>query len=81
MNLNLTQNEKFLWNAWKQANKNKTSKQDRNSTLIEYQMGTYDVLYCETNKQPHTIIINKIQTDIYGQEEQLNKRVPKKLMV
>jgi hypothetical protein len=30
-----TPNEKFLWNAWKQAgNKNKTQ-QDRNSTLME----------------------------------------------
>jgi hypothetical protein len=61
-------------------NKNKTLLENRNSTITACEMGT---LWpeCVTNTQSDTIIHNKTQTDIHGQEEQLNKRAPKKPII
>jgi len=42
-----------------------------------------DILGCEciTNTQSNTIIHNKTQTDIHGEEDQLNKEALKKPMI
>jgi hypothetical protein len=71
-------NERFPWNAWKQAeNKNKTLQKNMNSTITGCETSILEP-ECVTNTQSNTIIHNKTQTDIYRQEEQLNKGAPKK---
>jgi hypothetical protein len=57
-------NERFLWNAWKQAeNKNKTLLKNMNPTITGCETGILEP-ECITNTQSETIIHNKIHTDI-----------------
>jgi len=60
-----TPNEKFLWNAWKQAEiKNKVLQQERNSMLKQgcktEMEASEDVTVCKNNTQSEYIVSNEI---------------------
>jgi len=72
-------NERFLWNALKQAERrNKILQEERNSKNDHgTRKGHNDA--CVTNTQTDTITYSKTQTD--KQENQSNKKIPKKSMI